>query len=91
MDSIPLKVPQGAPQTVNEDVAVTIPDCLSILQETEVSLYVSIIVRHNLCAVLLQLTLHSSLLTDVLCKSYGYSMFKKKKNISRKYLYVVIV
>lgn len=37
MDSIPLKMPQGAPQTVNEDVDVTIPDYLRILQETEVS------------------------------------------------------
>lgn len=38
MDSIPLKMPQGASQTVNEDVEVTIPDYLRILQETEVSL-----------------------------------------------------
>lgn len=36
MDSIPLKMPQGAPQTVSEDVDVTLPDYLRILQETEV-------------------------------------------------------
>lgn len=50
MDSIPLKMPQGAPQTVNDDVDVTIPDYLRILQATEVSLYVSITVRLRVCA-----------------------------------------
>lgn len=38
MDSIPLKMPQGASQTVNADVEVTVPDYLGILQETEASL-----------------------------------------------------
>lgn len=38
MDSIPLKMPQAAPQAVNEGVDVLIPDYVTILQETEVSL-----------------------------------------------------
>lgn len=47
MDSVPLKMPQGAPQKVNEDIQVIVPDYLSILQETEVSVYVNMSV-HNL-------------------------------------------
>lgn len=58
MDSIPLKMPQGAPQTVNEDVEVTLPDYLRILQETEVSFYVSITVRLRVCVKCLHLCLH---------------------------------
>lgn len=43
MDSVPLKMPQGAPQKVNEDIQVIVPDYLSILQETEVSVYVNML------------------------------------------------
>lgn len=42
MDSLPLKMPQGAPQKVNEDIQdIIVPDYLSILQETDVSIYVN--------------------------------------------------
>lgn len=41
MDSIPLKMPQAAPQTVGEDVKITIPDYLRTLQETAVRFYLS--------------------------------------------------
>lgn len=43
MDSLPLKMPQGAPQKVNEDIQVIVPDYLSILEETEVSAYVNML------------------------------------------------
>jgi len=37
MDGIPLKMPQAAAlQEVKDDVRVTVPDYLTILQETEV-------------------------------------------------------
>ena len=39
MDGVPLKMPQGAPQEVKEDVKVIVPDYLSILRETEVSVF----------------------------------------------------
>lgn len=38
MDSIPLKMPQVVPQTTNDCVDVAVPDYVTILQETEVSL-----------------------------------------------------
>lgn len=48
MDSIPLKMPQCESLTVNEDVEVTIPDYLRILQETEVSLeFVTLTCTHE--------------------------------------------
>lgn len=37
MDDVPLKMPQGVSQEVIEDVNITVPDYLTILQETEVS------------------------------------------------------
>ncbi|XP_073319828.1 uncharacterized protein ubap1lb [Pagrus major] len=35
MDGVPLKMPQGASQEVNEDIKVIVPDYLTILRETE--------------------------------------------------------
>lgn len=37
MDGVPLKMPQGASQQVKEDIKVIVPDYLTILQETEVT------------------------------------------------------
>lgn len=39
MDGVPLKMPQGPPQEVKEDVKIIIPDYLVILQETEVCMF----------------------------------------------------
>lgn len=37
MDGVPLRMPQGASQQVQEDVHVIVPDYLTRLQDTEVS------------------------------------------------------
>lgn len=39
MDSVPLKVPQVVSQEVRQHVEVNVPDYLTILQETEVSVF----------------------------------------------------
>ncbi len=52
MDGVPLKLPQGASEEVKEDVRVIVPDYLTILQETEVSVFVSVqCVKHTLSSV----------------------------------------
>lgn len=38
MDDVPLKIPMVSSQAVEEDVEITVPDYLSILQETEVNI-----------------------------------------------------
>lgn len=38
MDGVPLKIPMVPSQAVEEDVNITVPDYLSILQDTEVSI-----------------------------------------------------
>lgn len=39
MDGVPLKMPQNASQELKEDFKVIVPDYLTILQETEVSMF----------------------------------------------------
>lgn len=38
MDDVPLKIPMVSSQAVEEDVKITVPDYLGILQETEVNI-----------------------------------------------------
>lgn len=38
MDDVPLKIPVVSSQLVKEDVEITVPDYLGILQETEVNI-----------------------------------------------------
>ncbi len=42
MDGVPLKMPQGASHELKEEVKVIIPDYLTILQETGVSVVSSL-------------------------------------------------
>ena len=39
MEGVPLKMPEGLSQEVKDDVTMIVPDYLTILQETEVSMF----------------------------------------------------
>lgn len=52
MDEVPLKIPMVSSQAVEEGVEITVPDYLSILQETEVNIPTSTQFPHVISLIL---------------------------------------